>query len=311
MNGTEQEHHGGNSMKCRWKNLWLWSLGLCLLFFCGQAVAAGHGDKRETRKAILLAAFGTSVPEAQEALAGIEGRVRKEFPGMEVRWAYTSRMIRAKLAKEGKRLDSPETAMARLMDDGYTHVAVLSLQTIPGIEFHELTRNAHLFEQMSGGFRKVIVARPLLSSHDDMERAAKAMLKHLPAGRKAEDAVLLMGHGSAKHPADGLYLAMNQVFRELDPNVFMGTVEGFPTLDDLLPKLKEKKSKKVYLIPFMAVAGDHARNDMAGDEPDSWKSVLKKNGFASEAVLKGTIENSEVVGIWLDHLKAALAHFER
>ncbi len=295
-------------MKYRTAKLWQFCLGMMLLIYCSHALAASHGEKRETRKAILLAAFGTSVPEAQKALAGIEERVRREFPGTEVRWAYTSRMIRAKLAKEGKRLDSPEAAMARLMEDGYTHVAVLSLQTIPGIEFHELTRNVGFFEQMAGGFKKVIVARPLLSSHDDMKRAAEAILKHLPAGRKAGEAVLLMGHGSAKHPADGLYLAMNQVFQQLDPQVFMGTVEGYPALADLLPKLKESKSKKVYLVPFMAVAGDHARNDMAGEEPDSWKSVLKKSGFASEAVLKGTIENPDIVGIWMDHLKAAIAH---
>lgn len=294
-------------MRHRWVNTWFWSLVVVLLLFGGQALA-GHAEKRENRKAILLAAFGTSVPEAREALGGIEGRVRKDFPGIEVRWAYTSRIIRAKLAKEGTRIDSPEAALARLMEEGYTHVAVLSLQTIPGEEFHNLARNAGLFEQMAGGFRKVIVARPLLSSHDDMERAAKAVLGHIP-GRKAEDTVLLMGHGSAKHPADGLYLAMNQVFQELDPKAYMGTVEGYPSLDDLLPKLKAGKSKKVFLVPFMAVAGDHAQNDMAGEEPDSWKSVLKKNGFTSEAVLRGTIQNSKVVDIWIDHLKAALEHF--
>ncbi len=297
-------------MKQRWKNLGLLSIGLSLILFCGQALAA-HGGKLEVRKAILLGAFGTSVPEAQKALEGIEGRVRSEFPGTEVRWAYTSRIIRAKMAKEGKRFESPETALARLMDEGYTHVAVLSLQTIPGEEFHDLTRNAHLFEQMAGGFQKVVVARPLLSSHQDMERAAKAMLKNLPDERKSEDAVLLMGHGSSKHPADGLYLAMNEVLRELDARSFMGTVEGYPSIDDLLPKLKAGKSKKVYLVPFMAVAGDHARKDMAGDEPESWKSVLNKNGFTTEPVLKGTIENPEVVAIWLDHLKTAVTQLER
>lgn len=297
-------------MKKRWKGLCLLSVGLSFILLCGQVLAA-HAEKPEIRKAILLAAFGTSVPEAQKALEGIEGRVRTEFPGFEVRWAYTSRIIRAKMAKEGKRFESPETALSRLMDDRFTHVAVLSLQTIPGEEFHDLTRNAHLFEQMAGGFRKVVVARPLLSSHEDMDRAARAMLKNLPAERKTEDLVLLMGHGSAKHPADGLYLAMNEVLRELDARSFMGTVEGYPSIDDLLPKLQAGKSKKVYLVPFMAVAGDHARKDMAGDEPESWKSVLKKNGFATEAVLKGTIENPEVVDIWLDHLKAAVAQLEK
>lgn len=293
-----------------WLKIWVWVLGLSMLLLSGPAVA-GHGEKREVKKAILLAAFGSSVPEARKALESIEERARKEFPGTEVRWAYTSSMIRAKLAKEGKIFDSPEVALARLMNENYTHVAVLSLHTIPGEEFHSLYRNVHLFGQMDGGFDQVLVARPLLSSRDDMVRAARALLKHLPADRKPGDAVLLMGHGSEKHPADALYLAMNQVFQEMDPHAYLCTVEGYPTLEDVLPKLKEGKIQKVYLVPFMAVAGDHALNDMAGNEPDSWKSVLAKNGVHSEPILKGTIENPEIVDIWMDHLKAAFGHFEK
>lgn len=289
---------------------WLFLMGL-LVFLSTLSVNAfaGHGEKRAEKKAILLVAFGTSVPEAQKAFDVIDAEARKRFPGVEIRWAYTSGIIRAKLAKQGKIMDSPEVALAKLMNENYTHCAILSLHTIPGIEFHDLYQNAHCFQEMSGGFEKILIARPLLSSKEDMERAAKAMIKHIPASRKPEEAVLLMGHGSENHPADALYLAMNQIFQELDPNVFVGTVEGYPALDDLLPKLTERKVKKVYLMPFMLVAGDHARNDMAGDEPDSWKSVLTKNGIASEAVLKGTAEYPEIVEIWLDHLAAAFAHF--
>jgi len=189
------------------------------------------------------------------------------------------------------------------MDEGYTHVAVVSLQTIPGKEFHELNQNARLFGQMAGGFEQIQVAWPLLSSHEDMERAVKAMLKNIPEGRKPGEAVLLMGHGDAKHPSDAVYLAMHHLLQELDPNVFLATVEGYPGINDILPKLKEKKVKKVYLMPFMAVAGDHALNDMAGDKPQSWKSILSKEGFTCEAVLKGTAEYPEIVDIWIDHLR--------
>ena len=194
------------------------------------------------------------------------------------------------------------------MDEGYTDVAILSLQTIPGEEFHNLYQNAHLFAQMAGGFEKIIVARPLLSSHEDMVRVAKAMLKNIPAGRKPEDVVLLMGHGTEKHPSDALYVAMNQILSELDPNVWIATVDGYPSLNDLLPKLQEKKSKKTYLMPFMLVAGDHATNDMAGDRPDSWKSILTKNGYQCDITFKGTGEYPEIVDVWLDHLREAYAH---
>jgi sirohydrochlorin cobaltochelatase len=153
------------------------------------------------------------------------------------------------------------------------------------------------------------VARPLLSSAKAMERVAKVLLENIP-GRKAGDAVLFMGHGSEKHPADAVYLAMNQVFQDLDPKAFVGTVAGSPVIEDLLPKLKRLKTRKVFLVPLMSVAGDHAKNDMAGDEPDSWKSLLTKNGFACEVVLKGTAEQPEIVEVWLDHLRGAVEGLE-
>jgi sirohydrochlorin cobaltochelatase len=271
---------------------------------------AAHGEKRAEKKAILLAAFGTTVPEAQKALDQVEAQTKKAFPGVEVRWAYTSTIVRKKLAANGKVFDSPETALAKLMDDGFTHVSVLSLHTIPGQEFHELLQNVRLFGRMAGGFEKALVAWPLLSSHEDMERVAKAMIKQVPAGRRPQDAVLLMGHGNEHHPADAAYPAMNQVLQEIDENVYVGTVEGYPSLDDILPKLAKRKIKKVYLMPFMAVAGDHARNDMAGNEPDSWKSILEKEGYTCEVVIKGAGEYPEVVDVWLDHLRTVMAHSE-
>lgn len=275
-------------------------LVVCAVFSV-PACRASH--EKPDKKAILLVAFGTTVPEAQKVFDKIDARAREKFPGTEIRWGFTSSIVRAKLAKQGKAVPSPESALAKLMDDGFTHVALLSLQTIPGEEFHELYQNARLFEQMAGGFKKVLVALPLLSSHDDMVRAAGAMVANLPPSRKSGEPVVLMGHGSEKHPADALYLAMNEIFAGIDPNVCLATVEGYPSLDDVLPKLR--KGAKVYLAPFMLVAGDHAMNDMAGDEPDSWKSILAKNGYRCEIVMKGTGDYPEIVDIWLDHLQAA------
>jgi sirohydrochlorin cobaltochelatase len=285
------------------------SIIVMLLLLLGTLDAtAKHGEKASTKKAILLVAFGTRDPEAAKAFKQVEKTAQERFPGVEMRWAYTSRMIRAKLAKEGKLLDSPETAFAKLMDDGYTHVAVLSLHTIPGEEFHELYQNAHLFGQMAGGFQRVLVARPLLSSSEDMQTVAEALLKNIP-GRKAGDAVIFMGHGTEHHPADAIYLAMNQVFQEFDSNAFVAAVEGRNSLENVIPKLKKRKVKKVFLVPLMSVAGEHAKSDMAGDEPDSWKSILTEKGFKCESILKGTAEIPEIVDVWLDHLKSAFSHF--
>ena len=276
------------------------------MLFCAMNGYAGHGDKRPEKKAILLVAFGTSDPEARKVFDRIDDQTRKSFPGMEIRWAFTSKIIRAKLAKEGKILDSPEVAMARLMSDGFTHLAVLSLHTIPGEEFHELYMNARLFGQMADGFEKILVARPLLSSAKDMETVARTLIDNIP-GRKPADAVVFMGHGTGHHPADAIYLAMNQVFQEIDAKAFLATVEGRPTIEDVLPKLKHLKIKKVYLVPMMSVAGDHAKNDMAGNEPDSWKSTLTREGFQCESILKGTAEYPEIVEVWLDHLRTVFS----
>jgi sirohydrochlorin cobaltochelatase len=178
------------------------SVLLTALFFLSAADALSkHGEKPPVKKAIVLLAFGTSDPEAAKAFEQVEKRTKERFPGVELHWAYTSKMIRAKLAKQGQVLDSPETAFAKLVDDGYSHVAVLSLHTIPGEEFHELYQNAHPFSQMAGGFQKILVARPLLSSSKDMDNVAEALLKSIP-GRKSGYAVIFMGHGTEHHPAD-------------------------------------------------------------------------------------------------------------
>jgi sirohydrochlorin cobaltochelatase len=270
-------------------------------------MAASAEAEAVQKRAILLAAFGTSDPTGRASLEKVDRRAREVFPGMEIRWAYTSGRVRAKLAGQGILLDSPEMALAKLMSDGYTEVALLPLHVIPGREFHDVSRNSRLFEGMAGGIRKMAVGLPLLSSRDDMQRVAKALLKDFAEDRKKVDAVLFMGHGTGSHPSDAVYLAMHQVLNSLDPGAHLATVDGFRGLDAVIPVLKDNKAGKVLLVPFMLVAGDHARNDMAGDEPDSWKSILKEQGIEANAILKGLGENPEVMDIWLDHLKTALS----
>ena len=118
------------------------------IFFTSIALAGGHGHKRPKKKGILLVAFGSSLPEAQVSFRNIDKKVKTAFPDIPVRWAYTSSIIRKKLAKQGNHLDSPEVALAKMMDEGFTHVAVQSLHTIGGEEFHDLRINAHAFSDM-------------------------------------------------------------------------------------------------------------------------------------------------------------------
>ncbi|MBU2550889.1 MAG: sirohydrochlorin cobaltochelatase [Proteobacteria bacterium] len=276
-----------------------------LLVLLARPAMAGH-EKGTPKTGILLVAFGTSVPEAQGAFRNIEKMVTAAFPGVPVRWAYTSKIIRNKLAKQGKVLDSPAVALARMNDEGFNRVAVQSLHTIPGEEYHDMVRTVQAFQGMPEGNMKLSIGMPLLARDEDLRRVTSAVLAMLPPERKKDEAVVLMGHGTP-HPANVYYPGMQYYLWKKDPNVFLGTVEGSPSLDDVQEQLKAKGAKKVWLVPFMSVAGDHARNDLAGPEDDSWMSILTKAGYKCQAVLKGTAEYDPIAEVWGDHLKTALA----
>ena len=290
---------------------WMFMVVAVLVGLCLQTAniqAGEHGKKKEAKPAILLVTFGTSVDRAKASFDNIDKQVKAAFPGVEVRWAYTSKIIRHKLAKQGTVIDSPEVALARLMDDGYTKVAVQSLHMIPGAEFHEINVNARLFAQMAGGFDSLQVSMPLLISDETMEEALEIVKSQLvPKERKAGEAVVLMGHGT-HHPSDAIYSALMYKAQKMDANFYVGTVEGHPTFEEIRDALVAKKIKKVYLIPFMTVAGDHAMNDMAGDEPDSWKSQLAAVGITSVPVMKGLGEVDAIDQMWIRQLKVAMAH---
>ncbi len=293
-----------------WVTLLVFSL---LLFGLSAAQAHGHhshkhGHKKPMKKGILLVAFGSSYPQAQASFENIEDQVKKTFPDIPVSWAYTSKIIRHKMAEEGKNLDSVAVALAKMMDKGFTHVAVQSLHTISGAEFHDLQTVVNGFESMNKGLERILVGYPLLAKHKDLVQVRKNMLENIPTKRQKDQAVILMGHGT-HHPSNAFYAAMAYEFQKEDPNVYVGTVEESPTLEDIITELKAKGTKKAYLMPFMSVAGDHVRNDMAGDGPDSWKSILENEGIEAEAILKGTAEYDNMVSIWIDHLKGPMNHF--
>ncbi|UZJ40188.1 sirohydrochlorin cobaltochelatase [Prosthecochloris sp. SCSIO W1101] len=275
------------------------------------AVECFAADVRDQprKDGILLVAFGSSEKTAQVSFDTIERMVKRAYSGIPVRWAYTSHVIREKLAKQGTFLDSPETALAKMQDEAFTHVAVQSLHTIGGAEFHDLYRTVDAFERM-GGFRKLILGYPLMTTQEDMEKVVAAVRASIPEERSKEDAVLLMGHGT-HHPSNALYAALMFQLQRVDPNIFVGTVEGYPEVDLLKELLLEKGIKKAYLMPFMSVAGDHAKNDMAGDGDDSWVSILTRAGIACVPVLKGTAEFDEFAVIWIDHVGESLRSLDK
>ena len=268
----------------------------------------GHGHKAPNKVGILLVAFGSSKASAQVSFENIDKKTKAAFSDIPVRWAYTSTIIRKKLAKQGKHLDSPEMALAKMMDEGFTHVAVQSLHTIGGAEYHDLRRTVSAFKVM-GGFQRIILGYPLLATQEDMRQAVAAILANVPQERNKNEAVVLMGHGT-HHPANAFYAALMFQLQLTDPNIFVGTVEGYPQVDVIKELLLKKRIKKAYLMPFMSVAGDHAKNDMAGDEDDSWKSILTKAGIQCIPILKGTGEYDNFVNIWVNHIRGPMSHFD-
>lgn len=303
------------------------ALGLAALIAVAFVVPSYGAMDRPAKEnpAILLVVFGTSYPEAQAAYENIERVYREEFPQAEVRIAFTSDYIRRKLLdRDNVTIDNPLTALAHLNDEGYTDVVVQSLHVIPGEEFHDL---ANIVESVRGiegkfGFRNLVLGEPLLMNLEDYRNVSRALASqfeqnttgtertpHSSPRDAGQMAVVYMGHGT-EHSANSAYSQMANILAEDHENVFLGTVEGYPGYDEVLASLNESGVKKARLIPFMVVAGDHALNDLTGNESESWKSMLEKEGFEIDCNLLGMGENDGIVEIFVGHTKEAFAKFK-
>lgn len=252
-------------------------------------------------KAILVASFGTSYPETLEkSIAAIEDEIGRAWPDRELRRAFTSSMIiNALQERDGIKIDTVEEALDRLAADGFRHVIVQPTHIINGEEYEKL---AGMCKSREGLFAELQIGAPLLSSTDDFLRVIRVLGKEFD--RLEQDAALvLMGHGSG-HFANSAYAAMDYMFKEQGfPHIFVGTVEAYPDVSTVLKQLAKTGCRKVLLAPLMVVAGDHATNDMAGDEEDSWKTVFSQAGYQVSTILKGLGEYPDIRSIYVEHSK--------
>ena len=279
--------------------------------FASCACAAPKKKEAADKQAILITAFGTSMPSARKAIDNLVNAAKKAFPGADVRLAFTSNIIRRKLTREGKKNvpPTPVQALAALNDEGFKNVCVMPTHIIPGAEYDEIKNVVDAWKTLTGkyGFKDLRLGKTFLSSVEACDEMADILIKRFTKV-PADTAVVLMGHGTPHHIANAMYSQLQVALdKKADGRFCIGTVENTPLIEDVVVALKKAGLKKTLLSPLMIVAGDHANNDMADkDDPESWYSILKKEGFAVETMIKGLGEDAGIAAAFVEHLKAAL-----
>ncbi|MCC8067527.1 MAG: sirohydrochlorin cobaltochelatase [Clostridiales bacterium] len=257
----------------------------------------------KSRKAILVVSFGTSYEKTRKkTIDQIENRMRERFPDYRIYRAWTSGMIRRKIEKrDGICIQDVKGALEQMAADGMTEIVVQPTHVINGIENDQMLACVNACRHL---FVRVSVGMPLLTTQEDNVRIARVILEELCP--KKDEVLVLMGHGT-EHYANSVYAALDYLFKDMGyPNVFMGTVEAYPALDSLMRRVKEQNPGRVLLAPFMIVAGDHAENDLAGADENSWKSRFEQAGFEVSCILKGLGEYEGVREMLLEHARAAM-----
>lgn len=304
------------------------ALILCGISFAGEAKKAGNGDT-----AIVLATFGTTVPEALPGVLNIRDRIQKKYPHTEIRVAFTSNIIRkiwhkrqddAAFKKEYPsipqnifQVKGPLATIADLQDEGFSTILVQPGHITLGEEYLDLVsyvdglNSIRTIKAKNQPFLRLAISRPALGTmgpkhpyEDDIKEMAKALADDVKKAQKAGCALLYMGHGNDYSPSSGAYLQLVEEMRTMYPEtkIYLATVEGFPKLDIAMAQMKKDKVTKVLIKPFMDVAGDHARNDMAGSDPESMKSILTKNGFHVTPIIQGMGEEDVFADVFVKHL---------
>jgi len=259
------------------------------------------------KKAILVVSFGTTYEDTKKVtIERIEERIRGTFKNYDIRRAFTSHIV-IKVLKERDGIieDTPEEALDKLIKEGYSEVIVQPLHLIPGKEYDYVKAVVNNYENKMI-FQKLGLGRPVLyykseeeGIPDDYGVLVEAIKETIPK----DNAVVYMGHGTI-HPVNACYACLQSVLKDHGlEQVYIGTVEGYPTLQDVIRRLNKDEIKEVTLIPLMLVAGNHVKNDMASDKENSWKNLLGKQGIKVNIYLHGLGEISKFQEIYLDHIR--------
>lgn len=258
------------------------------------------------KAAVLVVSFGTSYNDSREATIGaIESAIAKALPDYEVRRAFTSQIIIDKLKeRDGLEIDNVEEALDRAAADGIKTLVVQPTHLMDGYEYTDL---ADALKDYEDKFDRVVLAEPLLASDEDFDAVIRAVTEKTASYDDGETAICFMGHGT-EADSNAVYAKMQEKLAAAGyENYYIGTVEAAPSLEDVITAINGKGTyKRVVLEPLMVVAGDHANNDMAGDEDDSWKTLIGNEGYEVECILEGLGQIPAVQDIYVTHTKAAV-----
>ncbi|PQL14775.1 cobalt chelatase [Veillonella sp. S13054-11] len=267
------------------------------------------------KDAMVVMSFGTTYKDTRvKTIDATVDAIKAAHPNTKVITAFTSHIIRDRIQqKEGITYPTPEEALAELKKDGYTRVALASLDVIPGMEYNY---DAAVYNLYKNDFKKMTLGTSLMywmgqeNQTDQVIETLKAVQFQFPKLGK-EDGLLIMAHGTPD-PSNAYYSVIQDRIHTLGmKNVFIYTVEGTPNLEQVIPQLKLHGIKHVTLMPFMMVAGDHANNDMAGNEPDSHKSILEKEGFKVDTYIHGLGENQNIRNLFVERANEAWDALEK
>ena len=235
---------------------------------------------------LLVVSFGTSYNDNRAATIGaVESAMETAFPDYAVRRGFTSNIIIEHIQRrDGVVIDDVTEALARAKANGVKNLLVQPTHLMNGYEYGDLVKE---LEACAGDFESVKIGAPLLTTEEDFAVVAQAMVDAAAGHDDGKTAVCYMGHGT-EAASNGIYARMQKHLSDSGhDNFFVGTVEAEPTAEDLVKLVKAGGYEKVVLRPMMIVAGDHANNDMAGDDEDSWKSVFTAAGFQVECEING------------------------
>lgn len=259
---------------------------------------------------LLSVSFGTSHEETRaKTIDAINEKLQAEFPDWPFYTAWSSQRLISKVKKErGEEHDTVEMALARMAADGIDDVIVSTMCLMQGAEMAKITKMVNAW--LAAGNRAARITKPMLWSSDDRQTVARIIRDEF-ADIPPEDAVMLMGHGtevgSVVYGPNDVYGRVQAEFATLGcKRFFVATVEGRPSFDEMWPLIEACGAPCVHLAPLMVVAGDHALNDMAGDDEDSWASRIKARGLRAEPLLKGLGEYEGIQELVCEHVRQSI-----